>query len=98
MYKVESFFDDGNIHMEVEDLEDHRFIHMKVEKITPSVARLIKSLGKKIAKKSIKEGYSALFTYTRNVRFCKLVDKSFKEHGVVTHDGKEYEVLKWELK
>ena len=97
MYKVESFFNDGNVHMEVEDLEGFRFIHVEVEEITPSTVRLIKHLWKKVSKKSFSAGYSSLFTYTRNVKFCKLIDKSFKRDRTVTHDGKDYEVLKWEL-
>ncbi len=97
MYKVESFFDDGNIHMEVEDLEDLRFIHVKVKKITPSIVRLIKCLGEKLKKESLKDGYSSIFTYTQNVKFAKLVDKGFEKRGVVCSDGIEYEVLKWQL-
>lgn len=42
-------------------------------------------------------GWDELYTYTPNIRWCKLLDKDFEHVGTIDRDGKQIEVLKWVL-
>lgn len=97
MYNITTVYDDGNALIQFEDLEGNRFVHITIDKLTPSVVRSLKGVWSSLEKKCIKDGFSFVRTYTQNKKFCKLATPPFKEEGVVRYNKKDYEVLRWEL-
>jgi len=42
-------------------------------------------------------GFDYIHTYTPNIKFCKILDNSFDHLDTIEVDGKQLEVLRWEL-
>lgn len=97
MSKLTVAYDDGNIVIRFEDLGGERCIHVDVDTITPSVVRRLKEVWEDIRVVCKREGYSYVRSYTQNKKFCKLATPCFNEEGILEHNGKEYEVLRWDL-
>ena len=91
-------YEDKDVCCHFEDFQGFRFFHVEVKNFSRSKIAKWKEEFEKIKEKCLEDGYSSLYSYTRNKKFSKLLSKDFREIGVFMLDNKIFEVLRWELK
>lgn len=72
------------------------FIHCDVYRWSKSSLKKFREEFKVLKKEAVKNGFDALYAYTENPKWAKMVEKCEKI-GQFTKDGKYYEVLEWQL-
>lgn len=96
--KVSVAYEDETALIQYEDVDDKRFIHFDAKKFSHSIVRHYRKAFQTVKENCRKEGYSQIYSYTRNRKFAELVSPDFEKEMIIEVAGKNYEVLKWVLK
>lgn len=92
VYEKKVYYQDEDILVWLENIEEQIFLHLVVTNMTKAVVRKIREKWGEVAIKAWTAGYSELFVYTRDERFVKLI-------GGADYIGpaEDYGVYKWDL-
>lgn len=92
----EVFFENDDFTLEIEKIDMSIGLHCIVRKWTPASLRYGYAKLGELMNHYAQIGYSHMFTVTPNPKFAKLFGGETKYK--LNYDGKEYEVVVWELK
>lgn len=90
------YYKDDNFLFKFEKYEDVVFIHCECVKWSVSVLKQMYSVFNTFTNELKQNGMYKVLTITPNPKFAKLFNG--ETVGTLSHEGKEYEVIKWELK
>jgi hypothetical protein len=93
---LKKYYEDGNVTLELERNEGRIFLHVKVRKWSLSISKHCYSVLNTLFEDMKDSGYTEAFSVTPNPKFAAMfgADSIHK----FTHEEKEYEVVKWDLK
>lgn len=94
--KIAYFYLDDNFVFKVTEKHNTLFLHCMVSKIDHKVLRQMYVVFRDFKDKAQASGIKEFYSVTPNPKFAMLFGGS--NIGIQTHNGKEYEVIKWELK
>lgn len=89
------FYSDDDAVFEYEEDGTRLALHCEVFNWSPSVLRKSYRVLGDFMNKKRKEGFEKMLTITPNPKFAKLFGGT--SIGTIEHDGKEYEVVVWDL-
>lgn len=95
-YERKTYYEDDDIRVYLENINDQVFIHVGINKSSKAVFKRIKSKWEEVAIKMFAIGYEDLFSYTTDNRIIKMIGGA-KNIGSGMVSGKTYEVWKWDL-
>lgn len=90
-----TYYKDSNFILEYEIIENKPVLHCNVEHFNTRVLRKMYNVFVNIQKDFAREGFTEMYTVTPNPKFCELFNGIRKQKFM--HEGKEYEVVVWEL-
>lgn len=90
--KRTTYYEDDDIRVFIEDIQDQMFVHVAIFNANKSVIEKVKEKWGEVVMKVYLDGYDNLFTYTKDNRIVNMI-------GGAERIGqyKDFEVYKWEL-
>jgi len=93
MYEV---YSDDCFNLMIEEEQGQLFVHCEVFKHSKSTIRRIQKCFKYMKEEVFSNGFTQLFCYIQDLKFVRIIDDTFSELPSVTHEGKTYEVVRWD--
>lgn len=93
--ELELYYEDEDVTLELERYEYQIYLHAKVRKWSPSIAKHSFSVLNTLFEAMKVAGYREAWSITPNPRFAKMFGATSVRQ--FTHENKDYEVVKWDL-
>jgi len=91
-FNRKTYYQDSDIKVYLEEINDHIFIHVGINRMSKSVLKRIREKWAEVVIKVYFLGYEELFAYTEDNRIIKLIGDA---DLIAKYKG--YEVWKWDL-
>lgn len=91
-FNRQTYYEDEDIKVYLEEIDDNIFIHVGIFNISKSILQRIKEKWGEVVIKMYVLGYEELFAYTKDRRIINMIGGAVK-----IGQEKDYEVYKWEL-
>lgn len=93
---LKTYYEDDDVTLVLERHGDKLYLHVNVRKWTPSIAKKSFSVLRTLFEDMQDSGYREAFSITPNPKFAAMFGATsiYK----FTHENKDYEVVKWDLK
>lgn len=92
MIARETYYEDDDIKVYLENMNDNVVIHVAIYNMTKSVLRKIKAKWGEVVQLAYYDGYENLFAYTKDPRIINLIGGA-----EYVGEGDGYEVYRWDL-
>jgi len=92
----QTYYEDEQLLVEIEILENCIYLHCQVFEWRPSVLRKSYMVFAKLQEEAKEAGYLKLQTITPNLKFAQLFGGAVV--GIVNYENQKYEVVEWDLK
>lgn len=96
LFKKHIFFQDESCKVDIDELNRFVYIHCEVYQWKLSTLKKLYKIIASILEYSRNKGIIGVYTITPNPKFAKMLGGYLV--GFIKQDGKEYEVIKWDLK
>lgn len=90
-------YEDQDMLLEEEFVEGVVFIHLSVHNFNKTSLKRMRTLMKTLKLSYAMDGFREIFALTPDTKFCKLVDHTFKVIDSYVIEGKNMEVIVWEI-
>ena len=99
MYKRYKYFDDGNIHVDLEEIDGCLFAHIAFTKFSKSILSKAKQIWWELRCRAYFDGYEEIFSYTKDARMADMIGGGYTEVGEDSQEliNSGYRMFKWEL-
>lgn len=96
-YIEKVYYEDDNFIIRLEEIEGVLMVHVTFNLFSKDIYQKVLSVWDEIQSRAYWQGYENIYTYTQEPRMLHLF-KDGEQIGTCNYKGKEFMVLKWELK
>jgi hypothetical protein len=97
MYKKATYYEDDDVRVRVELVNDELFAHVTIFNAKKSVVERLLKVWAEIKALAYFDGYEAIYTYTQDAKRMQKLFPFSQKVGPFEWEGRKFEVLKWDL-